>query len=101
MAADTNPNSPFRDNLYVAWDAASGGSSAGGIRVAHSSDHGASFTAVRADTPSGPSQSIGADPFVGPNGELYVPWNNYHPNVVAFNTSLDRRVTFRPNRFVS
>jgi len=66
MAADTSPNSPFRDHLYVAWDAASGGSSAGGIRVAHSSDQGASFTAVRADTPSGPSQSIGADPFVGP-----------------------------------
>ena len=101
MAADTNPNSPFRDHLYVAWDAASGGSSAGGIRVAHSSDHGASFAAVRADTPSGPSQSIGADPFVGPNGELYVAWNDYHANIVAFNSSFDGGLTFGTERVVS
>src|SRR3989454_4718159 len=101
MAADTNPNSLFRDHLYVAWDAASGGSSAGGIRVAHSSNHGASFTVVRADTPSGPSQSIGADPFVGPNGELYVAWNDYHANVIAFNSSFDGGITFGAERIVS
>src|SRR6185437_9256013 len=67
IAADANPNSPFRDNVYVAWDAASGGSGSGGIRVAHSSDHGATFAITRADGPSGPGKSIGAVPFVGPN----------------------------------
>jgi len=35
MAADTTPNSPFRDHLYVAWDAASGGSSANAIGTGH------------------------------------------------------------------
>src|SRR4051812_42776162 len=44
ITADRNLDSPFRDNIYVAWDAASGGSSAGGIRVATSRDHGATFT---------------------------------------------------------
>src|SRR5256885_8674385 len=38
---------------------------------------------VRVDDPSGPGQGIGAVPFVGPNGELYVAWNDYHNNVIA------------------
>jgi hypothetical protein len=89
VTADTNLSSPFRDNIYVAWDAASGGSGAGGIRVARSSDHGASFTVTRADGPSGPGKSIAAVPFVGPNGELYVAWNDYSAPAITFNRSLD------------
>jgi len=89
IAADTNRNSPFRDNVYIAWDAASGGTIGGGIRVGTSSDHGATFTVTRADDPSGPGKSIGAQPFVGPNGELYVAWNDYHANAIGFNRSLD------------
>jgi len=60
ITADTNPSSPFRDNIYIAWDAASGGSSAGGIRLARSSDHGLTFNSTRVDSPSGPGQGIGA-----------------------------------------
>jgi hypothetical protein len=89
ITADTNVSSPFRDNIYVAWDAASGGSSAGGIRVARSTDHGANFTVTRADNPSGPGGSIGAVPFVGPNGELYVAWNDYRASAITFNRSFD------------
>src|SRR6266480_7430979 len=80
ITADTNLNSPFRDNVYVAWDAAVGGSTGGGIRVGTSTDHGANFTVTRADDPSGPGRSIGASPSVGPNGELYVAWNDYIAN---------------------
>ncbi len=89
ITADQNSKSPFRDNIYVAWDAANGGSKAGGIRVAHSSDHGASFAVTRADNPSGPGKSIGAVPFVGPNGELYVAWNDYSTQAITFNRSFD------------
>src|SRR4051794_13439569 len=39
IAADTNPRSPFRDSVYAAWDAASGGSAGGGVRFARSTDH--------------------------------------------------------------
>src|SRR5215813_7143432 len=77
ITTDKNLNSPFRDNIYIAWDAATGGSTGGGIRVGSSSDHGATFTITRADDPSGPGRSIGASPAVGPNGELYVTWNDY------------------------
>src|SRR5947208_2327137 len=76
ITVDQGAASPFRDHVYVAWDAAFGGSSAGGIRVAHSADHGASFVTNRADNPSGPGRSIGAAPFVGPDGTLAVAWND-------------------------
>src|SRR5438874_12983 len=89
ITADTNPSSPFRDNVYIAWDAASGGSIGGGIRVATTSDHGATFTVARVDDPSGPGRSIGASPSVGPNGEVYVSWNDYVANAIVFNSSYD------------
>ena len=89
ITADTNPGSALRDNVYIAWDAASGGSIGGGVRVGTSSDHGATFSVTRADDPSGPGQSIGASPAVGPNGELYVAWNDYVANAIVFNRSFD------------
>src|SRR5438046_755119 len=89
ITADTTPGSALRDNVYIAWDAASGGSVGGGVRVATSSDHGVSFFVTRADDPSGPGRSIGASPAVGPNGELYVSWNDYAANAIVFNSSFD------------
>ena len=47
ITADTNLASPFRDNVYVAWDAASGGTTGGGVLVGRSSNHGASFSVTR------------------------------------------------------
>ncbi|HEY4641031.1 MAG TPA: sialidase family protein [Thermoanaerobaculia bacterium] len=95
ITADTSAASPFRDNVYLAWDAASGGSaSGGGVRVARSSDHGVTFTVNRADDPKGPGRAIGAVPFVGPNGELYLAWNDYAANTIAFSRSFDGGVTW-------
>ena len=89
ITADTNPKSLFRDNVYIAWDAASGGSTSGGLRLARSTDHGASFVTTRVDDPSGPGRLIGASPFVGPNGEVYVAWNDYAANTIGFSRSFD------------
>ena len=94
ITADTNLTSLFRDNVYIAWDAAVGGSTSGGIRVAHSTDHGATFAVTRADNPRGPGRGIGAVPFVGPNGELYVAWNDFGANTIAFNRSFDGGATW-------
>jgi hypothetical protein len=101
ITTDANRNSPFRDNVYIAWDAAAGGSIGGGIRVATSSDHGADFTITRADDPSGPGRSIGASPAVGPNGEVYVAWNDYVANTIAFNRSFDGGKTWGAQSVVS
>jgi len=92
ITVDTSLTSKY--NVYVAWDASSGGSSAGGIRVGASSDHGRTFTITRADNPSGPSEGIGAVPFAGPDGELYVAWSDYHNQVIAFNRSTDGGATW-------
>src|SRR5262252_1149955 len=43
ITADVNASSPFKNNVYVAWDAATGGSISGGLRFGRSTDHGASF----------------------------------------------------------
>src|SRR5947209_14337005 len=89
ITTDTNATSALRDNVYIAWDAASGGSIGGGVGVATSSDHGASFSVTRADDPAGPGRSIGASPAVGPSGELYVAWNDFIANAIVFNSSYD------------
>jgi len=95
ITADTNLSSPFRDNIYVAWDASSGGSAtSGGMHLARSTDHGGSFSIARVDDPSGPGRGIGAVPFVGPNGEVYVAWNDYRDKAIAFNRSFDGGVTW-------
>src|SRR5947207_671152 len=89
ITADQNLASPYRDNVYIAWDAAVGGSTGGGVRFATSRDNGANFTTVRVDDPKGPGHSIGASPAVGPNGEAYVAWNDYTANAIVFNRSFD------------
>jgi len=94
ITADTNRNSAYKDNLYVAWDAASGGTTGGGIRVGRSRDSGATWAVNRADDPSGPGKAIGASPAVGPNGEVYVAWNDFKANAIAFNRSFDGGATW-------
>jgi hypothetical protein len=101
IAADTNPRSPFRDSVYVAWDAAAGGSIGGGVRFARSIDHGKTFSVVRVDDPRGPGRAIGAVPFVGPNGEVYVAWNDFAANAIVFNRSLDGGVTWGSPRTIA
>ncbi len=101
ITVDTSVSSAFRNNVYVAWDAASGGSTGGGIRVGASANQGATFKVTRADDPSGPGRSIGAVPFTGPNGELYVAWNDYKANVIAFNVSLDGGSTWAQQRRIA
>jgi hypothetical protein len=94
ITADQNLTSQYRDNVYIAWDAAAGGSIGGGVRFATSRDNGANFTTVRVDDPKGPGHSIGASPAVGPDGEVYVAWNDYAANAIVFNRSFDGGVTF-------
>jgi hypothetical protein len=94
ITVDTNPASPFRDDVYIAWDAALGGSASGGLRFARSSDGGATFAVTRVDDPHGQGNLIAADPFVGPNGEVYVAWNDYRANTIGFSRSLDGGATW-------
>src|SRR5205085_3111532 len=93
--------SRFRDSIYVAWDAATGGSTGGGVRFAFPRDHGATFTVTRADDPQGPGRAIGASPAVGPDGTVYVAWNDYGANTIAFNRSFSGGQTWDKQRVVA
>src|SRR5215472_2960903 len=102
ITADANTGSPFRDNVYVAWDSANGGSATGGgVHVATSKDHGATFSLVRVDDPGGPGRSIGAVPFVGPDGTVFAAWNDFAANVIAFARSADGGATWQRPSIVS
>ena len=94
ITTDKTAASPFRDNIYVAWDAASGGTTGGGVLVGRSSDHGASFSVTRVDATNGPGKSIAASPAVGPEGEVYVAWNDYQADTIGFNRSFDGGATW-------
>ena len=65
------------------------------------SSHDAVDCVTRADNPHGPGRAIGAVPFVGPNGELYVAWNDYSANVIAFNRSFDGGATWEQQRTIA
>lgn len=101
IAADASAASPFRDSVYLAWDAAAGGSAGGGVRCAFSRDHGLTFTTRRIDDPTGPGRAIGTTVTTGPNGELYVAWNDYAANTIAFTRSFDGGNTFDTPRVIA
>ncbi len=89
-----NPSNLSKDNVYIAWDAASGGSTSAGLRVGTSSDNGATWSVTRADDPQGQGRLIGAVPFVGPDNTLYVAWNDWYANTIAINSSKDGGATW-------
>jgi hypothetical protein len=98
MAVDNGLRSPYRDRVYVTWTefAADG---TGYIYETHSSDYGETFSprvlvsststlcgnTYGLPTPNGAcNENQDSDPFIGPDGALYVAFNNYN-NVVTGN----------------
>jgi hypothetical protein len=104
IAVDTNPNSPFRDTIYVAWDNSTGKSSSNNnLLVSHSTDGGVTFSApvIASPTSGGPKSVIGADPFVGPDGTLYVAWHDVHNSLIAESSSTDGGQSFGPTHTIA
>jgi hypothetical protein len=100
IAVDTNPNSPSRDAVYVAWDTTGGqqgkSSTNSALLFSRSNDGGKTFSspiAVNGLT-GGPNAVIGADPFVGPNGEVYVAWHDVQNSRIMVNRSLNGGASF-------
>jgi hypothetical protein len=95
MAIDDNPSSPFRDRIYVTWTEFAADGSAY-IYEVHSNDYGETFSSpvvvsgnsslcpetFGAGTPHGNcNENQFSDPFVGPDGSLYVAYNNFNNSV--------------------
>jgi hypothetical protein len=100
IAADSNPTSPFKDNLYVVWNDFN--LSGAAVKFARSTNHGASWT-VMSGTMSGPNEGFTwpAEVAVGPNGDV---WASWHTNTIGDGTnggvvmrrSIDGGATFGP-----
>src|SRR5262245_7556956 len=98
IAVDTNPSSPNANSVYVAWDTTAngkGGPSSSGVQLSHSTDGGQTFSTPRliSDTGGGQRFGIGADPFVGPDGRVYVAWHDIS-NAILVRSSGDGGNTF-------
>jgi hypothetical protein len=92
MAIDDNVTSPYRDRIYVTWTEFAANGTAY-IYEVHSDDYGESFSkrvlvskdssycfdTFGAATPNGRcNENQFSDPFVGPDGNLYVAYDNYN-----------------------
>jgi len=102
ITCDANLTSPFRDNVYVAWDTTEGFGN-GKVQLARSTDHGVTFTFQRIDDSNSGSGSneIGAIPAVGPNGELYVAWLDVLNRRLQLDRSFNGGVSFGADSTIS
>lgn len=71
MTVDINQNSPYKDNIYVAWQKFK--TTSDGPVIARSTDGGVSFSSYTLLGTGGTQSPV---PAVGPNGEVYVVWQN-------------------------
>ena len=99
MTIDTNAKSPFKDRIYVTWTQYSPDFTSAPIYLAFSDDHGETWNNVGGISGSSvdlcPINLSGApagtcdnnqfsDPFVGPDGNLYVVFVNFNNCAGAF-----------------
>jgi hypothetical protein len=97
MTIDNNPNSPFRDRIYVTWTQYATDGTAY-IYEVHSNDYGQTFSSpVVVSTTSSLCSNTGglptpqgtcnnnqySDPFTGSNGALYVAFANFNNTVTG------------------
>ncbi|HEY1567535.1 MAG TPA: sialidase family protein [Solirubrobacteraceae bacterium] len=97
MTADDNVKSPFRDRIYVTWTEFAADGSAY-IYEVHSSDFGETFSNRVLVSKTSPlctntfgfgtaqgtcNENQFSDPFVGPDGALYVAYNNFNDQATS------------------
>jgi hypothetical protein len=97
LTVDSNVRSPFRDRVYVSWTTFADDGT-GYIYEAYSADYGETFSApvlVSSDSALCPNnlgvpnprgrcnQNQDSQPFVGPDGALYVVYNNFNNSVAS------------------
>jgi hypothetical protein len=97
IAVDNSPTSPFRDRVYVTWTIFAADGTAY-IYEVHSNDYGQTFSSpvLVSSTSSLCSNTLGlptpqgtcnfnqdSDPFTGPDGALYVAFDNFNNTVTG------------------
>ncbi len=85
LATGPDPAVPGRQNVYIAWTwniPTPSGNVDQQIAVSRSIDGGLTFSlpvVINDDSIAGRDRALVADPSVGPDGELYVSWNDIDP----------------------
>ena len=102
MACGRDPFNPSQQNVYIAWTwniPTPAGNVDQQIAFSRSTDGGATFSpalVINDDSIAGRDGGLVADPSVGPNGELYVSWNDIQLTDAAImvDRSLDGGLTW-------
>ncbi|HXV12573.1 MAG TPA: FlgD immunoglobulin-like domain containing protein, partial [Candidatus Krumholzibacteria bacterium] len=82
LATGPDPTVPGRENIYIAWTwniPTPAGNVDQQISISRSIDGGQTFSpplVINDDSIAGRDRALVADPSVGPNGEVYVSWND-------------------------
>jgi hypothetical protein len=105
MAIDTQPGSPFQDNIYVVWSDYPStpypGQRGFALLFTRSTDHGATFSMpIDISDSLGCGQEHSSHIATGPNGEIYVAWIGGCSNAVRFVKSLDGGLTWSSDAVV-
>lgn len=101
ITVDNSPNSPYRGRIYVPWKRVLPRDSSTQIVLSFSSDKGDSWSkpieispkksGTSEDTTFGQSFPLAS---IGPNGEVYVVWNDGTESSIGFSKSTDGGITF-------
>lgn len=102
LATGRDPFIPLQENVYIAWTwniPTPAGNVDQQIAMSRSTDSGATFSPpliINDDSIAGRDGGLVADPSVGPNGEVYVSWNDIQLTDAAImvDRSLDGGVTW-------
>jgi hypothetical protein len=107
ISVDNSSLSPFKNHLYIPWKRVTPRDSATQIVISKSTDKGRTWTAPIAVSPRKPGTSQDTTygqsfPLVatGPNGEVYLVWNDGIVHGVGFAKSLDGGKTFSEPRII-
>lgn len=107
ITVDNSPNSPFKGNLYVPWKRVVPRDSSTQIVISRSTDKGTTWSTPipisprkngsSEDTTFGQSFPLAT---VGPNGEVYVVWNDGIEKGIGFAKSTDGGVIFSEPKII-
>lgn len=109
LATGRDPVLPGQQNVYIAWTwniPTPAGNVDQQIAVSRSTDGGLTFSTpvvINDDSIAGRDRALVADPSVGPNGELYVSWNDIDATdaMILVDRSLDGGLTWGTDVLVS
>ncbi|MCX7879915.1 MAG: hypothetical protein N2517_04565 [Ignavibacteria bacterium] len=107
ITCDNSPLSPYRGNLYVPWKRVFPRDSATQIVISISTDKGSTWSVPKPISPRKPRTSEDTTfgqsfplATIGPNGEVYVVWNDGVESGIGFAKSTDGGKTFSEPRII-